>query len=852
MFHAFSSLLIFALLLDDGGATNYKCEDLDLWPLVTPLCGDISDECRAASIEYIELLTGDGELQTEDQISAWRRFDSNGAIPFLQEGKFQDVVMLNICDFLPEELSDICNNLDGLTIPVPYGNAAGPGMEAECRNSHNSKYCFNYASAFPISNSATIKLSSNLQNPKIDTRRGMEFINHKNPIPRNVFFQQPIETIMNDSVLMMLNKSTNYVRDADTENEINLLTLPKLSDILITRNSYIRNLHSSLMEIMAKAGSEAPGDLIRIIMGKLIFIWLSANGGNGPGLPLPFAYQGACYPGACSKRDISMNNIAFSYDTIFKYDQNGTHIAAFAPLVPYPIDPTFWTAGCSDDNKYSGEWKTENYVVVYYILTILGFFILVGTAADILGRFLFKIQDHGLGYDLLTAFSLMSNMEFIFQSTPRKGSNRLDCFDGMRAISMTWVILGHNFLFGNNFLHGRNREYTNAITSEHAGGLAFEVVPNGEFSVDSFLFIGATLLSFLLLKDLDKSNGWFHAKGPVRILFFYLNRYLRITVPYALVLAVYIGVLPLMITKPMGAAMIALWEGENCKHNWWRHLLYYNIYGQKAHQDALDIEETDSCLGQTWYLAFDMNWFIVSPLVIYPLWRTKFGKSQKILGLLWWSALYLGLFIANFAYTSDWQGWEDYHATHNLPIWNFAPWGRRSHCYMLGLMMGYILHNTKDMQIKITSAANLLLWSLAFLVGFAVVYGPYNNVDDTTIERRAYYSLYKTAWGLCLSWVTFACVKGYGGPINDFLCWGLWSPISKISFMTYLFHMSFNWYYFAMQDYNVDFTMWLLTEIFVAQVAVCLFIGLIGCLTLELPFGKIQKLLMQRLLGGKH
>ena len=166
--------------------------------------------------------------------------------------------------------------------------------------------------------------------------------------------------------------------------------------------------------------------------------------------------------------------------------------------------------------------------------------------------------------------------------------------------------------------------------------------------------------------------------------------------------------------------------------------------------------------------------------------------------------------------------------------------------------MGYILHNTKDMQIKITSAANLLLWSLAFLVGFAVVYGPYNNVDDTTIERRAYYSMYKTAWGLCLGWVTFACVKGYGGPVNDFLCWGLWSPVSKISFMTYLFHMSFNWYYFGMQNYNVDFTMWLLTEIFVAQVAVCLFIGLIGCLTLELPFGKIQKLLMQRLLGGKQ
>ena len=841
MFHAFSSLLIFALLLDDGGATNYKCEDLDLWPLVTPLCGDISDECRAASIEYIELLTGDGELQTEDQISAWRRFDSNGAIPFLQEGKFQDVVMLNICDFLPEELSDICNNLDGLTIPVPYGNAAGPGMEAECRNSHNSKYCFNYASAFPISNSATIKLSSNLQNPKIDTRRGMEFINHKNPIPRNVFFQQPIETIMNDSVLMMLNKSTNYVRDADTENEINLLTLPKLSDILITRNSYIRNLHSSLMEIMAKAGSEAPGDLIRIIMGKLIFIWLSANGGNGPGLPLPFAYQGACYPGACSKRDISMNNIAFSYDTIFKYDQNGTHIAAFAPLVPYPIDPTFWTAGCSDDNKYSGEWKTENYVVVYYILTILGFFILVGTAADILGRFLFKIQDHGLGYDLLTAFSLMSNMEFIFQSTPRKGSNRLDCFDGMRAISMTWVILCHNFMNGNSVLHARNKEYTISISSSSAdNSLAFEPIKNGQFSVDTFLFIGATLLSYLLLKDLDKSNGWFHAKGLIRMFLFYANRYLRITIPLALAIAVLVGVMPLTMTDSMGASVATNYEAYWCKNNWYRNLLYYNIWPR--YNGEMDM----GCMGHTWYLAFDMEWFLVSPLVAYPLWLTKFGKSRKFLGILWWSVIFLFFLAANWIHVNH-RDWINLDQT-VLPPWNFAPWGTRSHCYMLGLLMGYVLHTTKGTTVKINRILNILLWLVTFTAGAAVVYGPYWHMTRSSL--LVYLTWYRLTWGLCLSWVTFSCVKGHGGVVNDLLSWGLWAPVSRVSFMTYLLHISLSWYYFTSQTYSLDLSMWLMTEMFVAQLALDLAVGLLASLTLELPFGRIQKMIIQKILNA--
>ena len=87
--------------------------------------------------------------------------------------------------------------------------------------------------------------------------------------------------------------------------------------------------------------------------------------------------------------------------------------------------------------------------------------------------------------------------------------------------------------------------------------------------------------------------------------------------------------------------------------------------------------------------------------------------------------------------------------------------------------------------------------------------------------------------------------------MNDFLSWGLWIPIAKISFMTYFFHMSFNWYYFGHEAYTIDFSMWLLTEMFIAQLAVDLFIGLIGCLTLELPFGKIQKIMLQFLFEGK-
>ena len=69
----------------------------------------------------------------------------------------------------------------------------------------------------------------------------------------------------------------------------------------------------------------------------------------------------------------------------------------------------------------------------------------------------------------------------------------------------------------------------------------------------------------------------------------------------------------------------------------------------------------------------------------------------------------------------------------------------------------------------------------------------FRPLNDTE-EQRTLETMWKFGWGLVLSWVSFACVRGSGGIVNDFLSWGVWASISKISFMTYLFHMSLNWW----------------------------------------------------------
>ena len=794
-----------------------------------------------------------------------KMFDSNGKLPFIQEGVLKDAFYFDFCNYQPLPLQEFCKTILPEEIRyfmIPYGTANGPGSEKQCKNLPRAKYCQNYFMPFikdEIIPDDPLQLEQRLFKFKFEDQKNLKDT-----------FDKPLD------LQNMFGLKDHFGLDniLDPSDDIDATQLLKPSDYLLGKSSYVRKFHSSLVELLKNQSTSGilrshmeltdidEDMIVEAILNTttsiMISMWYSINGlSNGPGMwgyQPPFAYQGMCYPQDCSVEEIETNNRIFA-EYLFKYNFLMPTIVP-TPRIPDALfggTPTneedlkglrilqSTAVGCSDDEKYNGKWKPENYAVVT-VISIIGFFVSLGTLIELLERAIYiteskldneKNNSHGLGYKILTSFSLISNLEFIFKSPKRGGGQRLDCLEGMRAISMTWVILGHSFLFGNQLITTRNKYYIRQIYTEGIGGKALEAVKNGDFSVDSFLFIGATLLSFLLLKDLDKSNGWFHGGGAIRMILFYVNRYLRISIPFALVLLVYIGLLPLILTNPMRVHSWSVAEASCCKEFWWRKLTYSSTFGYG--------EEGDCCIGQTWYLCFDMFWFCLSPLVVYPLWRTKFGRVYKILGILWWVLLFLASVGATFWWDGSREIYDQYRQKYKLPSWSFAPWGDRSSCYLIGLMTGYILHLKRYQNVKINWLINGIVWIIVALIGFFCVYNPFGGSINTS----------KWTWGLCLSWVTFSCVKGYGGIINDFLSWGIWSPIAKVSFMTYLFHMSFNYYYFISQGYNVNVSFWLYTQIFVSQLIVDLFYGLIGCLTLELPFGKIQKLLIGWMVRGK-
>ena len=60
----------------------------------------------------------------------------------------------------------------------------------------------------------------------------------------------------------------------------------------------------------------------------------------------------------------------------------------------------------------------------------------------------------------------------------------------------------------------------------------------------------------------------------------------------------------------------------------------------------------------------------------------------------------------------------------------------------------------------------------------------------STFEACVYEMLSRLAWSVALGWVVVACAKGRGGPVNKFLSWGVFQPLAKISYMTYLTHLT--------------------------------------------------------------
>lgn len=84
--------------------------------------------------------------------------------------------------------------------------------------------------------------------------------------------------------------------------------------------------------------------------------------------------------------------------------------------------------------------------------------------------------------DALRAFSLSRNAPLLFNMSTRKQG--IGCFEGMRTLSMLWVVCGHTFLW----LLKQQPPNTGAMLAL-GQNMAFQLIINTQLAVDTFFFI---------------------------------------------------------------------------------------------------------------------------------------------------------------------------------------------------------------------------------------------------------------------------------------------------------------------------------------------------------------------------
>lgn len=94
----------------------------------------------------------------------------------------------------------------------------------------------------------------------------------------------------------------------------------------------------------------------------------------------------------------------------------------------------------------------------------------------------------------------------------------------------------------------------------------FQIIGNATVSVDTFFVMSGLLVSFLLLKELERNKGRFNVG------LFYLHRYLRLTPVFALIIGFIATLMVYLGTGPNWYTVQQFSDG--CRNDWWRRLLY--------------------------------------------------------------------------------------------------------------------------------------------------------------------------------------------------------------------------------------------------------------------------------------
>lgn len=288
-----------------------------------------------------------------------------------------------------------------------------------------------------------------------------------------------------------------------------------------------------------------------------------------------------------------------------------------------------------------------------------------------------------------------------------------------------------------------------------------------------------------------------------------------------------------------------------CVDKWWTNLLYIN----NLYPNSL-IKE---CLGWSWYLANDMQFYVISPLLLFLVFRFRWkgvlvGVGGVLLISLAVTAIIIGVYNPDVLEAGLELGFkEDPNRGSYSDLVYVKPYCRISP-YLVGIALGYLIHieKTAPSQSPLNKlrkqAVAVIGWCLASILGLTVVYGIYGATKQggkpfNKVENILYGTFSRLTWGLALAWVIYACNRGYGSLVNKFLSASYWIPLSRLTYSAYLMHPIVLIVYFGSTRNTTEYSDMLFAFYFVSVVVMSYAAAFVLAVCVEFPMMQLESVL---------
>ncbi|CAD7090161.1 unnamed protein product [Hermetia illucens] len=431
---------------------------------------------------------------------------------------------------------------------------------------------------------------------------------------------------------------------------------------------------------------------------------------------------------------------------------------------------------------------------------------------------------------LLLSFSVITNARKLFHVENKPSANTIECLNGIRSLSIMWIIYGHTLLVM-AFMPLLNYNYYWEWVSEYYSML----VISGPVAVDSFFLLSGILVTFHLYKEID-------TRGRLtigNILNMYFHRYLRLfpllaaTILFAATLYKYVG------DGPYWNSINSSIEAP-CRVFWWSALLHLQNY----------VNSSAMCLGHTWYLSADTQLYILSPLILIPL--KKWGKRfLPVIGLLTFASC-LYIFVIMITYNFSMKIIDgSVTGDNDKKVMLYYGFHTRAPSWLAGVVLGHILYSVKGKKLQINKFLILGGWVSSFVVFAAIIWGPYEGqqrfAEPSKVESAFFEALSRLSWAVALAWIVFICCQGRGGIINSFLSCPLWQPLSRLSYAIYIIHLVVQITVVGLVRTDVYLSNYSAIRTFWGDFGIMLGIATVMVLAFEAPTAALEKYF----LGGK-